>query len=237
MNIKWEKSDPFDIGNTCRTAFSINPEPGCGEVMAQRAASHSMQSKANGALMRCIPLCLYTSRNMQDTIEFARRDCLLSHPNPTCVSANIAYCVALAHLLENPRDAAGAVSKAISTAQSFDSPCDQDVQDDIVSWIKGDDLDDASVFEGFVKHAFSLSFWHLKRGTSFEEAIRDVLLRGGDTDTNAAIAAAMMGAYHGIDGIPVGFVEKVIAATAGRHHRPQQYKADRIPDLVARLSV
>jgi ADP-ribosylglycohydrolase len=38
------------------------------------------------------------------------------------------------------------------------------------------------------------SFYYLKNETVFEEAMKDILIRGGDTDTNAAIIGGLIGA-------------------------------------------
>ena len=40
---------------------------------------------------------------------FANR---LTHPNPTCLAANAAYCITLAHLIQHPGDADGAIQAA-----------------------------------------------------------------------------------------------------------------------------
>lgn len=52
---------------------------------------------------------------------------------------------------------------------------------------------------GFVKIALTNAFQHLRRGSSFEDAIRETLLGGGDTDTNAAIVVGLVGAASGAD--------------------------------------
>jgi ADP-ribosyl-[dinitrogen reductase] hydrolase len=54
---------------------------------------------------------------------------------------------------------------------------------------------------GVIDIAFSWAFYYLSKDISFNEAIRDILLRGGDTDTNAAIVGGLIGAAVGIDGI------------------------------------
>ena len=41
----------------------------------------------------------------------------------------------------------------------------------------------------------------VNKQTSYKDALRDILLRGGDTDTNAAIVGGLLGAADGIDGI------------------------------------
>ena len=41
-----------------------------------------------------------------------------------------------------------------------------------------------------------------RRGTGFDEGLRRVVGLGGDTDTNAAVAGALLGAAHGVGAIP-----------------------------------
>ena len=50
--------------------------------------------------------------------------------------------------------------------------------------------------------AFSHSFYFLKNNYSYEDALRQMLSKGGDTDTNAAIVGGLVGARWGLDGIP-----------------------------------
>ena len=43
------------------------------------------------------------------------------------------------------------------------------------------------------------AYWH---ATSYKEGILKIVLSGGDADTNAAVAGAILGAKFGIDQIP-----------------------------------
>lgn len=74
---------------------------------------------------------------------------------------------------------------------------------------------------GWLRWAFVLSFYHLRRGSSYEAAIRDTLLRGGDTDTNAAIVGTLIGARWGIQGIPSYMLLPVQTAEKPRIRRPE----------------
>jgi ADP-ribosyl-[dinitrogen reductase] hydrolase len=47
---------------------------------------------------------------------------------------------------------------------------------------------------GYLKIAFSWAFIYLKRGESYENAMRHILEMDGDTDTNAAIVGGLLGA-------------------------------------------
>src|SRR5204863_5357903 len=56
---------------------------------------------------------------------------------------------------------------------------------------------------GFVKIGFTHAFRHLLHGSNFEEALRETLLGGGDTDTNACIVGGLVGAACGASSIPI----------------------------------
>ena len=46
------------------------------------------------------------------------------------------------------------------------------------------------------------SFYYLKNEISYYAAIEEMISMGGDTDTNAAIVGGLLGAYHGLNGLP-----------------------------------
>lgn len=54
------------------------------------------------------------------------------------------------------------------------------------------------------------AFFYLKNEFSYQDALRDILMRGGDTDTNAAIIGGLLGASEGINGINLEMVMKVL---------------------------
>jgi ADP-ribosylglycohydrolase len=45
-----------------------------------------------------------------------------------------------------------------------------------------------------LKIAFVWAFYYLKNEIPYSEALKDILLQGGDTDTNAAIVGGLLGA-------------------------------------------
>ena len=53
---------------------------------------------------------------------------------------------------------------------------------------------------GWIKIAFCYSFYYLKKGYSYRDALTDILIKRGDTDTNACIIGGMIGAAEGIMG-------------------------------------
>ncbi len=82
---------------------------------------------------------------------------------------------------------------------------------------------------GWVLIAFSNAVYQLLHATSLEEGVVDTVMRGGDTDTNAAIAGALLGAVHGLDALPGQWVDSILRCRpeAGsprvRNPRPECY--------------
>ena len=81
--------------------------------------------------------------------------------------------------------------------------------------------------QGWVLIAFQNALWQLLHATNLEDGVVDTVMRGGDTDTNAAIAGALLGAVYGRDGIPAQWTDKLLTCRpeAGnrrvRHPRPE----------------
>ncbi len=62
---------------------------------------------------------------------------------------------------------------------------------------------------GFVLDTLECALWAWWHHDDFEEALIKVVNLGGDTDTNAAVAGALLGAQFGLDAIPKRWREKV----------------------------
>ncbi|PNH12553.1 hypothetical protein TSOC_000478 [Tetrabaena socialis] len=195
--IQWHRSDPFDIGHTCKRAFSA-----CEDAtgMLANALMYNQRSQANGALMRIAPLAVWGQGLPLDLIaDLAKADAMLSHPNAITQEVNALYTMALVHLLQSPGDSAGAVQlvEEMITLQVV-----QDWYKTAMCAESPDDITGVNQNIGHVRHAFVLSMYFLKNNTPFEDAIFHTLLKGGDTDTNAKIVGNMLGALHGLAGIP-----------------------------------
>jgi hypothetical protein len=64
---------------------------------------------------------------------------------------------------------------------------------------------------GWVLIAFQNALWQLLNAPSLEEGVVDTVMRGGDTDTNAAIAGALLGAVYGRNALPKQWIEKILS--------------------------
>ena len=64
--------------------------------------------------------------------------------------------------------------------------------------------------QGWVLVALQNAFHQLLHAPSLEEGVIDTVMAGGDTDTNAAIAGALLGAEHGREAVPARWRRAVL---------------------------
>ena len=88
--------------------------------------------------------------------------------------------------------------------------------------------------------ALQNAFYRLSAGASVEESLIATVGCGGDTDTNAAIAGALLGARHGRDAFPARWVYPVLACrpigeAAVPRPRPMAYWPDDVLELAEAL--
>lgn len=217
---RWADSGPFDIGGATSAALRhLAPTGGALEAM-QRAEENNMASKANGSLMRATPLGLAgTLVSAEETIFIAKQDSRLTHPNEACQAAVAAYALAIRHLILQPGDASGAI-KAAEDFLAYDS---DEVADWMTAAVSGD-LPPAWPQIGFVKIGFIHAFHHLASESTYSQALRETLERGGDTDTNACIVGGLVGAAVGVTKIPRSMLDWVIDCdTSSGQTRPTEF--------------
>ena len=208
----WLDSAPFDCGITIRNALNGSPSP---------------TSQANGALMRVSPLGIFgAGRKRADVMAWAKKDAALTHVHPVCGQANALFAALLAH----------AIREGGTGAELYET---------LLGWMKRMKLEPAlreaverAALEkprdyqsqmGWVLIALQNALWQMLHAPSFEEGVVDTVMQGGDTDTNAAIAGALLGAIHGEEAVPAQWREAVLncrpeAGRPGVHEpRPERY--------------
>jgi ADP-ribosyl-[dinitrogen reductase] hydrolase len=193
----WFNSRPFDIGQTTRNAFQGVSDK---EDMVENSRILNSQSESNGALMRSVPLAVYSFENSlsEDEIyELVTLDVALTHGKKTVANLVFLYVMIIIYLYKN-LDWKAIQSKLETIRERLD-----DVRlDNIFNKYKNYNNVDIYKQMGWDTHAFSLVLYCLEHKFAFTDAIRFVLSKGGDTDTNAAIVGGVMGAKYGLKAIP-----------------------------------
>ena len=200
--VSWYDSQPFDLGNTVGAAVRAGrrARQEGQPILPAMAASASQQSQANGALMRAVPLAIYGAFwEPVDLARLARADAALTHPHRACSDANVIYVSSIAHAIRTGASGEGVYEFALALAKSIGA---HEVVREAIDRA-ADGPEDALMDQmGWLKHAMRNAFAELLRPLTVGERISATVGRGGDTDTNAAIAGALLGAVAGERGVP-----------------------------------
>ena len=237
----WYDSSPFDIGQTCSFAFeaiadlfkavkSINED----DIYTLKWLIYNLnrESEANGALMRATGLATWIAK-YEDVdpfigAEMAIEDASLSHPSEACKEVNAIYVYTLINLLRgiSPPDALKYTNEFIEM---------NEFSEKVRHWYFEESFDishmNCTIQAGHVRWGFVLAFYFLRNPEiTYEQAIKITLLKGGDTDTNAAIVGGLVGAYHNI---PKYMLQPVLdfdcTTVSQKHHtRPIEYSVKNV---------
>ena len=166
----------------------------------------------------------------------AREDAALTHLHPACGDASAAFVVAVSHAV---REGDGAQA-AWSAARRW---CDEARAEPLVIEALEAARDAAprcdGPSQGWVRIALQNAFFELLHATSLEQGVVGTVRRGGDTDTNAAIAGALLGAVHGRAAVPPQWRSMVLScrplAPHARVPRPAQYWPVDVLEIAERL--
>lgn len=181
-------------GGTTRKALSDDP--------AKVAAAMQNNIGTNGSLMRCVPLILLYSGldNIDDAIDAMSA---VTHTNEHSIEACSLYAEYL-----------------IATLAGWDRDemfrrLEEEINDTPKSFLKKRvvlSLADKNLFpidpgawpaRGTAEFSLYAALWCFKHSTSFADGIERAVRIGGDTDTYAAIAGGLLGAYYGYNAIPL----------------------------------
>lgn len=222
--VYWLDSEPFDCGFTISAGLRGSPD---------------YESQANGAMMRISSLGVFgANHDLVDVAEWARLDAALTHPNPVCLQANALFTMAIAYAVKSGVDAVELHRKITLWAEKME------VDSNLMKAIDASSThapDEYVHQQGWVLIAFQNALWQLKHTYNLEEAICDTVMRGGDTDTNAAICGALLGAVYGRDAVPEQWVKSILACrpekgnTNSNHPRPECFWPVDVLELAEKL--
>ncbi len=202
--VTWMKLDGRGIGWTTRRALRLI-EGGTEPFEAGRLALGA-RSASNGAVMRCVPVALRYHDNVDKLMRVSTQQAAITHADERCTWGAAAVNLAARELLHGNRyfleevlhRLQGAAPRALIEAIGR------------VAWEEESKLPLAVQGEaGYVVHCVEIAFWCALHRPSLEEALIFLAEAGGDTDTNAAVAGALLGARDGEVGIPPRWLDQL----------------------------
>jgi ADP-ribosyl-[dinitrogen reductase] hydrolase len=162
----------------------------------------------NGAVMRCAPIAMRWRLDSVKLREETENSSRITHHDPRCGWSAYAVNLAIADALN------GRTATIESIAATLEVTDVSPITVQFARGASGRQLDDLQLERtmGYTLKAMQVGLWCLERGTDFEESLVAVIEAGGDTDTNGAVAGAVLGALHGAGAIPPRWIGGVARA-------------------------
>ena len=205
-HLEWFRSDPPDVGTlTGRVLRRVDR----GEDAAEAARAVWEErgpevSAGNGSVMYCAPLGLAYAGRPDELLRFAPALSALTHADERCRTAVLAVTLCIAALCrgEPAEDAARSSLTAVEDREGGEE------LEFLVEAAGGSRPIDGPD-QGFCLFTAGIAVQSLVRGGDFETEVRRVVSLGGDADTNAAVAGALLGARDGVDGLPAAWLARL----------------------------
>ena len=213
-------------------------EPAGISITEASQAAWGGSRAGNGALMRCAPIAV---RWRDDAAALVRNSIVSAVPTHwdrrcgwSCGLSNLAAAAALRGetLAADELLAAGLQGVQASLPElepyGYEARVPRSVRE-AVHEARDVDLDGVIAdgdSKGYTLLTLMIALIVYWRAASFEQGLSAVIETGGDTDTNGAVAGALLGARFGIDAIPGRWRDRIAEIRAGR--TPVESYADRL---------
>ncbi len=206
----WSKNRPIGIGYTTlrvlRHPEYLTDPSNCAKQLWQ---SSNQENASNGGVMRTALVGVWNYTSPEVVRKNAENLCKLTHYDPRCVGSCVVVSLAISYLLQglNPvqfmdklqqiggsyhPEVAKYVDKAGDTLESLELEQPE-------SW-------------GYTLNTMAVGLWSLLQASSYTEGIAAIIHKGGDSDTNAAVAGALLGAKLGVSAIPQDLIRELKGA-------------------------
>ena len=215
------------------TARAIHRFDGLNALQCGR---RGVEENGNGSLMRILPVSLYQCFAFRDILHDSRPAVLdpihsasaITHAHPISMMGCSLYSGFVAAIL-NAKTSGGSDHMVGSELQASVLALQNDYKNQFGNIFADEDyagcfseyhrLLDIEAFRGlsesdiasggYVVHTLEAALWGFLNSGSYEECILKAVNLGGDTDTTAAVAGGLAGAFYGVKDIPETWISVI----------------------------
>ena len=196
--VRWRSENGRGIGHTTSAVIDMlergQAAPEAGRIIYEQRD----RIAPNGGVMRCAPVALARRGNPQQLVRDSASTCAVTHYAPECQWSCIIINAAIALLMDGRVPRPAKLSRAI---RADEAPAE------VVEWVEEVNESIGSLrwnhrHIGHTLLCMQSGLWAAITSLGFEEALVQVIGAGGDTDTNGAVAGAVLGARYGASSIP-----------------------------------
>lgn len=206
-HVAWLESDPPDVGSLTqrvlrRVSQGIPADQAAEAVWRERGPEISA---GNGSVMYCAPLGVAYADRPDELMELGPRLSALTHFDERCRTAVLAVLLTTAALVRG-EDTETALSGALDAVISREGGEELEYLVEAVGSIRPVD----GPGQGFCLFAAAVGLQALTLDGTFQDRLLHVVSLGGDTDTNGAVAGALMGAAVGMSALPASWLDRLV---------------------------
>jgi len=218
--IVWKRVNGRGIGNTTAAVIRQLERERRPPIAARTIYENRNRIAPNGGVMRCAPVAIARRSDPARLIADSASTCAVTHYAPTCHWSCIIVNAIIAQLLngEEPDMPALLAAALIDgcpdlgeiahrdgiPADALDAIASGATPPPDVAWL----FRDHSLI-GHTLLALQFGLWAATTPLNLEDALIASVAAGGDTDTNAAVAGAVLGARYGASSIPQRWMDCV----------------------------
>jgi len=202
--IDWATRDGKGIGNA--TSRALIGARDAHDARDRARAHHEAGGLAagNGTVMRATPIAL-VARELEEAVDAAVTDAMLTHGDPVAGVASAALCAALIALREDKDPLVAAKAQAQGDPRLTAA----------LGAVNGRDYATlgqlcAGRQSGACWTTLGVGLHALTTFENYEDGVGWAISQGGDVDTNAAVAGALLGYRDGVGAIPACWLDALL---------------------------
>ena len=222
-HVAWFQTDPPGVDNITRRVLARASE-GVTDPAEEYVRERGPEvSAGNGSVRYCAPLGVAYAGRPDELALSAPALSAITHADERCRTACLATTSVVAALVRGvPGDRA--VVDGVGVVADREGGEELEYLVDQAGRARPVDGPDS----GFALFTAGLALRVASDGPGFEEGLRHVVSLGGDTDANAAVSGALLGALHGYSGLPHAWLERL------QDRRPIEREAADLAELARR---
>ena len=204
-HLGWFATDPPDVGNLTRWVLR-RLRDGDPDAAARYVAERGPEvSAGNGSVMYCPPLGAFRATRPEVLHDEAPELSSITHADERCRTACLAITRATAAVVRGT-EPGPAVEDAVAAV--VDREGGEELEYLVVEAGRARRIDGPDM--GFALFTAGIGLQVAAEAPGFEEGLRLVVACGGDTDTNGAVAGALLGAIHGRAALPPAWLRVLL---------------------------
>lgn len=196
--INWFLKGPKDVGNTTKKAMKKLVE---GKSIFESGVSDE-GTNTNGSLMRAAPLALLAPITTEHELKkIVNIQTASTHAHLECIKMDEILIFSLKKILYEKAEKKDVFNYVLAEVSKYDSNLALSFSK--IPMMKWHEVTNA----GRAFETLKSAYWGFFHFDSFEEAVIQIINRGNDSDTTAAVLGAFFGAYHGESQIPIKWMK------------------------------